>query len=177
MSIARQVVLYSLASITLAGVPILLRAQSAASSQSKWNMAAPPKSTFAKKTKAAPAPRRDLSGIWDATAEGGIQPKGPKEYPALMPGHPQDDIGGQPDESSIIKQLPYTALGLETLKTHKPGVGVRAALPADLNDPIDACDPVGYPRMQFFEFRVIQIAQMKNRLLYLNQFHNAWRVI
>jgi hypothetical protein len=152
------------------------RAQTAASVGGKWNMSVPPKSAYMA-IKPAPAPRRDLSGIWDATAEGGIQPKGPKEYPALMPGHPQDDIGGQPDESGIIKQLPYTPLGLQTLKTHKPGVGVRAALPADLNDPADSCDPVGYPRMQFFEFRVIQIAQMSKRMLYLNQFHNAWRVI
>jgi hypothetical protein len=162
--------------LTLLSFSAGLRAQTLPSIQSRWNRSSPPKSAYAA-IKPRPAPRRDLSGIWDATPEGGIQPKGPKEYPALLPDHPDDDVGGQPDESGIIRQLPYTPLGLATLKTHKPGVGVRAVFPADLNDPVDSCDPVGYPRMQFFEFRVVYLAQMNNRLLYLNQFHNAWRVI
>lgn len=152
-------------------------AQTTIENQGKWNNAPPPKSAYPTDRKVTPAPRRDLSGVWDGSAEGGVQPKGPKEYPALLPDHPQDEIGGQPDESNIIKQLPYTPLGLETLKTHKPGVGVRAVGPALVNDPADFCNPVGYPRMQFFEFRVIEIAQMSNRIVYLNQFHNSWRVI
>jgi hypothetical protein len=154
----------------------IVMAQTGPPSQQKWNNAPPPKSSYSN-DKGAPAPRRDLSGIWDGSAEGGTQAKGPKEYPALLPDHPQDEIGGQPDESNILKQLPYTPAGLAALKTHKPGVGVRAVGPGLVNDPVDFCNPVGYPRMQFFEFRVIEIAQMSNRMLYLNQFHNAWRVI
>ena len=31
--------------------------------------------------------------------------------------------------------------------------------------------------MELFEFRVIELAQTKNQVLFLNQFDNAWRVI
>jgi hypothetical protein len=161
---------------TILAVSGIVMAQTRPASQQKWNNAPPSKSAYSS-DKGASAPRRDLSGIWDGSAEGGVQAKGPKEYSALMPGHPQDEIGGQADETNIIKQLPYTPAGLAALKTHKPGVGVRAVAPGLVNDPADFCNPVGYPRMQFFEFRVVEIAQMSNRILYLNQFHNAWRVI
>src|ERR1700749_1189218 len=49
-------------------------------SDGKWNQASPGKKAFLSE-KAGPAPVRDLSGIWDAMSEGGVQPKGPKEFP------------------------------------------------------------------------------------------------
>ena len=53
--------------------------------QEKWNNVPPPKSAYAGK-KSAPAPRRDISGIWDAAAEdGGRQVSGASEHPALLP--------------------------------------------------------------------------------------------
>ena len=88
--------------------------------------AAPPQQAEAvTDQKAAPAPRHDISGIWDP-GNGGIQPMGP----AAMP----ED--GKPEH-----QVPYTPLGLETLNTHKPSNGIRSVLPGDTNDPVVYCDP------------------------------------
>jgi hypothetical protein len=159
-----------------------LRAQTAAATtggqgnQQKWNDSPPPKQAYVGK-KSAPAPRRDLSGIWDGGAEGGIQPKGVLEHPALMPGHPQDEIGEQPDESKISRPLSYTPAGLAALKANKPGVGVRAVGPGVVNDPVDFCDPQGFPRMELFEFRVVEITQSKNQIMLLHQFNDNWRII
>jgi len=67
----------------------------------KWNTPSPPRSYY-EKLKPAPAPKRDLSGIWDAGAlEGGIQPNGAFEYPD--------------DPEHLGHDVPYTALGKEAL--------------------------------------------------------------
>jgi len=58
----------------LMSLPPLVRAQTAAASgnlsQRKWNNSPPVKADYQGK-KSDPAPRRDLSGFWDGTAEGG----------------------------------------------------------------------------------------------------------
>jgi len=54
---------------------------------------------------------------------------------------------------------------------------IRAVPAALVNDPVDACDPPGFPRSELFEFRVLQISQLKNRMLFLNQFYDSWRSI
>ena len=115
--------------------------------------------------KSAPAPRRDLSGVWDATGEGrtprraGIQATGANEHRAVLPGN-NAPPGGEPDERNIPNPLPYTPLGEATLESHKPtGLGVRS-VPAVLgNDPVDICDPPGFPRLELHEFRAIEIIQ------------------
>jgi hypothetical protein len=166
----------------LLGSLLLLRAQNAPGTteeQAKpgsWNNGPPPKKVYAGK-KSAPAPRHDLSGIWNAAAEGGVQAKGVLEHPALFPDHPQDDIGEQPDESKIPRPLSYTPSGLAALKGNKPGVGVRAVGPGLVNDPVDFCDPQGFPRMELFEFRVMEITQNKNQIMLLYQFYDNWRLI
>src|SRR5262252_6657581 len=73
----------------------------------KWNTPLPDKSVYAGK-KAAPAPRRDLSGAWDGLADGGTQPKGAKNYP---------------DDASHRPEPPYTPLGREARARNKPGEG------------------------------------------------------
>ena len=146
------------------------------SSQEKWNNTPPDKAKYAGK-KSAPAPRRDISGIWDAWTEGGIEAKGALEHPALGADNRQDSVSGQPDERNILRPLPYTALGLETLKANKPAVGIRAVPAALANDPVDSCEPPGFPRTELFEFRVIELAQTKNQILFLNQFYDNWRII
>ena len=143
---------------------------------SKWNNAPPDKSAYAGK-KAAPAARRDVSGIWDAWTEGGIEAKGALEHPALGADDRQDSVSGQPDERNILHPLPYTPAGLEALKANKPAVGIRAVPAVLTNDPVDSCEPPGFPRTELFEFRVIELVQTKNQVLFLNQFYNNWRII
>jgi hypothetical protein len=131
----------------------------------------------------APAPRRDLSGIWDATGDAtigaapGIQNTGVHEYPAILPGN-INPPGGEPDESKIPRQLPYTALGLATLKAHKPtGMSVRSVPAVQGNDPLNRCDPPGFPRAELYEFRTIEITQNADQVMLLNQMFRTWRTI
>jgi hypothetical protein len=133
--------------------------------------------------KPAPAPRRDLSGVWDATGDAttggapGVQASGTNEHKAVLP----DNItppGGEPDERNIPNPLPYTPLGEATLEAHKPtGLGVRSVPAVEGNDPVEICDPPGFPRMDFSEFRTLEIVQTEEKVLVLNQFFRTWRPI
>jgi hypothetical protein len=144
----------------------------------KWNSIPPINTAYAGK-KSAPAPRRDISGIWDAAeADGGRQPSGALEHPALIKPRGQGVEGGQPDETGIMHPLHYTPMGLEALKANKPsGPGVRQ-VPASLsNDPMDQCDPIGFPRMELYELRTFQLLQNAKQVVYLNQYFGNFRVI
>lgn len=134
--------------------------------------------------KSAPAPRRDLSGVWDATGDPGpggpppgIQASGANEHRAVLP----DNIsppGGEPDERHIPNPLPYTPAGEAALEAHKPtGLGVRSVPAIEGNDPVDICDPAGFPRMELSEFRTLEIVQTDDKVLILNQFFRTWRTI
>src|SRR6202158_6278914 len=86
----------------------------------KWNTIPPIKPAYAGK-KSAPAPRRDLSGVWDAAeADGGRQPSGALEHPALIKPRGEGVEGGQAAETGVMHPLLYTPLGLEALKANKP---------------------------------------------------------
>jgi hypothetical protein len=116
-----------------------------------------------KDRKAAPAPRHDISGIWDSYEMGGIQPLGAKAIP--------DD--GKPEH-----QLPYTPSGLEALKQTKPSNGTRSVLPGETNDPVfSEGDPQGFPREDLYELRATQILQTPQSIVMLYQFGKVWRVI
>ncbi len=110
-------------------------------------------STQAKDTvpKAAPAPRRDLSGIW---VPPGISPIGFSD-----------------------KHPPFTPLGLKMFRDNKPGRGITEVPVADTNDPLDSCDPAGFPRNEIFEFRVVEIAPAPDRMNFLYQYQRVWRAI
>jgi hypothetical protein len=156
--------------------------------QEKWNNVPPRKSEYTGK-KSAPAPRHDISGIWDGSGfDGGLQVNGAKEHPALLPqegGGAEGGTeagagaeGGRPDETGIVHPLPYTALGLAALKANKPsGPGVRQVPAALANDPLDQCDPIGFPRLELYELRTIELAQIANQVIYLNGWYGNWRVI
>jgi hypothetical protein len=111
--------------------------------------------------KSDPAPKRDISGIWDP-GDGGIQALGP----AAMP----DD--GKPEH-----RPPYTPLGVETLNQTKPSNGARSTLAPESNDPVIAGDPQGIPREDLFELRTAQIFQTPVAVYLLYQFGRVWRVI
>src|SRR6201987_4995732 len=119
--VPKRCVFLAILLIALLSLPRLMNAQNAPGTTEEqprprsWNNGPPPKKAYVGK-KPAPAPRRDLSGIWNAAAEGGVQAKGVLEHPALLPDHPQDDLGEQPDESRVPRPLPYTPAGLAALK-------------------------------------------------------------
>ena len=115
--------------------------------------------------------------------DAGIQVNGAFEHPALLPQKGGGAEGGREagagaeggrlDETGIEHPLPYTPVGLAALKANKPsGPGVRQVPAALSNDPLDQCDPIGFPRMELFELRVVEITQKKNQILLLYQ--PAW---
>jgi len=113
----------------------------------------------------APAPRRDISGIWD---------------PANGPGAGIGGTGAQamPEDGKPEHQLPYTPLGLQTLNGHKPGNGARMVQPGEITDPaVVLCDPQGLPREDLYELRTTQIVQTPVSVIILYQFDKIWRVI
>ena len=117
---------------------------------------APPQQPGAKKTqKPAPAPRRDISGMWDvANMLEGISPAGVKTH------------------------APFTALGTNIANNvYKPGDGPRKVPIGLVNDPLDSCDPAGFPRNLLFELRLFQIVPTSSQYLILYQYQQVWRVI
>jgi hypothetical protein len=116
---------------------------------------APPKQPQAAKAhKAAPAPRRDLSGIWDVEDRmEGISPAGVKSH------------------------APFTDLGANIANNvYKPGDGPRRVSIGLVNDPLDSCDPAGFPRNLLFELRPFLVVQTPNQVLMLYQYQRVWRV-
>ena len=115
----------------------------------------------AKAQKSAPAPRHDLSGVWDP-GTGGIQPLG---------------ADAMPEDGKPQHRLPYTPSGLEALKRTKPSNGARSVLPAETNDPVVYCNPQGFPREDLYELRTTQIFQTPQKVFMLYQFGKVWRVV
>ena len=101
----------------------------------------------------APAPRRDLSGIWDA-GQAGIQPTG-YNVAAL-----------------------FTPLGAKMAAANKPGNGPRIADVSEDNDPLSTLgDPAGFPRIVLYELRPFEIVQTPNQVLIMYMFEKRWRAI
>src|SRR4029077_2916542 len=120
-----------------------IRAQQSGAAQqnaapARWNSPSiAPKQT---RPASGPAQGRDISGIWDAFAAG-IQPAGVKSH------------------------APYTEWGEKMANTYKPGDGPRKVALGLINDPLDGCDPAGFPRDLFFELRPFRIAQTPDQIL------------
>jgi hypothetical protein len=152
-------------------IPMVARAQQApAQTQNSekpqvWNLDPPGRAAYADKKQSAPAPVRDLSGIWNANAEGGHQAKGVKEY--------------VDDPAHVGHDVPYSAEGKAARLRNHPAEGEAGEQFAagDTDDPVDSCDPQGFPRMEFYEFAVVELAQAKNQVIFMNQFQDQWRVI
>jgi hypothetical protein len=113
---------------------------------------------------ATSAPFHNISGTWEpANGPGdGIQPYGVKAMPN----------DGKPEH-----QLPYTPYGLEIYKSHKPLIGTNAVAPKAYNDPRDSCEPLGFPRANFYNLRETQIMQDEYKVAVLYEYGEAWRVI
>ena len=101
-----------------------------------------------------PAPRRDLTGIWDAGGAG---------------------IGGPGHAAAAA---PFTAEGKERAAELKPGNGPRIVPVSEINDPLSTLgDPAGFPRNLLFELRPVQIVHTPNSVLMLYMFEKRWRTI
>src|ERR1700687_5308072 len=111
-----------------------------------------------------PAPLHDISGTWEpANGPGdGIQPYG---------------VSAMPNDGKPEHTLPYTPYGLKTYKSHKPLIGTNEVLPTSYNDPRDTCEPLGFPRANFYNLRETQIMQDQYKVAVLYEYGEAWRVI
>jgi len=118
----------------------------------------------AQKPTSGTAPRHDLSGTWEPAngTSDGIQADGAKAMPN----------DGKPEH-----QLPYTSYGLQAYKSHRALFGTDENLPGFANDPRDKCEPLGFPRMNFYNLRETQILQNEFKVAILYEYGTAWRVI
>lgn len=112
-----------------------------------------PRQSGAPKGQTVTVPRHDLSGIWDAMGAG-VHPLG---FSHLRPA--------------------FTPLGEKMFRANKPGRGITEVPVGLTNDPLDSCDPAGFPRSNLFELRAIQILQTSNQVLILYEYQRVWRVI
>jgi hypothetical protein len=141
---------------------------SAALSGSKRTQQAPAKDqkTGAASQKAVPAaaPRHDLSGTWEPA-------NGPSE--GIQP----DGVKAMPNDGKPEHQLPYSPYGMQSYKSHHALFGTDENLPGNNNDPRDKCEPLGFPRMNFYNLRETQILQNEYKIAILYEYGTVWRVI
>ncbi len=114
--------------------------------------------------KPAPAPRRDISGIWEpaAGAGAGINANGAQQMPS----------DGKPEH-----ELTFTPAGREAFLANKPTFGITQVPSALTNDPVSGCDPQGFPRIVLHNFRTSRIIQTPENVVILYLFNKKWRTI
>ena len=113
--------------------------------------------------KPGPAPRHDLSGTWEPAAgwRNGVQASGAYNY----------QIDGKHG------QVPFTPAGEQAWKTHKYGDGGGSYALAEVNDPFEMCDPIGFPRVDLHDLRAVQFVQTPNKVLVTYENDQVWRTI
>ena len=132
--------------------------ESSGAAAQTWNSAGLSAAEFKAQPPGGPAPRRDLTGVWDAGGAG---------------------IGGsgQAAQREAVR-APFTPLGEQMVQLNKPGNGPRSVPVAQINDPLSTMgDPTGFPRLLTFELRPVQVVQTPNQVLMLYMFEKRWRVI
>jgi hypothetical protein len=82
-----------------------------------------------------------------------------------------------PDDGKPEHTPPYSVLGLKTLESHKPLFGRRAVLSSFSNDPRSVCDPLGFPRADFYQIRYEQFVQTDRQVTLLYEYEKRWRTI
>jgi hypothetical protein len=96
----------------------------------------------------APAPVKDINGVWAGTAAPRVNPP-----------------------------PPMTPAGQAAFKANKAFFGPDLVPVAESNDPMIHCDPIGFPRDVLFEIRGIKFVQIPKETLQLNQYQRTWREI
>ena len=114
--------------------------------------------------KPGPAPVHDLAGIWEPV---------PRYRDGVFASGPRD----MPSDAAHEAMMPYTPLGKQTMLSHKTGFGTNIAPIAEINDPFDNCDPIGFPRIILFNLRAVQVVQTSNQVLMLYQNTRTFRTI
>ena len=105
----------------------------------------------AAKSAVVPAPKHDLSGVWQYQGAGGAESfADEKDFPPMTPWA----------KAKFDKEI--------------PGYGSRAA-PGG-NDPILQCDPIGFPRVMFMP-TPIEFVQAPGRLVQFFEREHEWRPI
>jgi hypothetical protein len=99
----------------------------------------------------APAPKRDLSGLWHYQGTGASEPIAPDN---LIP--------------------PMTPWAQARFDTERPGYGPRRA-PGG-NDPILHCDPIGFPRIMFLN-TPFEFVQVPGRVIQFFEHEHEYRSI
>lgn len=125
---------------------------------------APPATT----QKSAPAPRHDISGIWQVD---GVDEFGYRGVLGLI-GAPAMPSDGNPEN-----EPPYTKEGLEAYHRNKPTIGINAVPAAQANDPVKMCDPPGFPRDDLNRLASVQLLQTALQVVILYPRDKHWRVI
>ena len=110
------------------------------------------------------APRHDISGTWEPA-------RGPQD------GVQADGVKAMPNDGKPEHQLPYTPYGDQVSKSHHALEGASAVLPGFFDDPRDKCEPLGFPRTNFYNLRETQILQNDYKIVILYQYATVWRVI
>jgi hypothetical protein len=114
--------------------------------------------------------------------EPGVQQNAPSVYDQLMkntkpagPAPKQDLMGAWagPIGATINPPPPMTPLGQKRFSMNK---GQQYTV-AERNDPLNVCDPLGFPQDVLYETRSIAFSQMKDRIVELFQYQKVWREI
>lgn len=94
----------------------------------------------------APAPPRDISGVWFRPTPG----------------------------VTLNKTAPLTPWGEAQLRAHPTDHG---GVVADSSDPLNKCDPMGFPRSVLYEVRGMQFVSAPTKMVQLFQYQKVWREI
>jgi hypothetical protein len=96
----------------------------------------------------APAPHRNLNGVW---------------------------LGGAVMRLEPVPEM--TAWGREQFEAAKPLYGPRALPVAESNHGLVTCDPLGFPQNILYELRSVEFQETQNKMLQLFQYQRVWRDI
>jgi len=137
--------------------------------------AAPAAKAPAKASASAPFDPHDLNGNWYRTSR----------YQTFSNVNPTNRfiVGGQQprDQSAGTQEAPFTDKGRAKFELSKPGYGPRASEPANGNDPMGTCDPLGIPRLLNAEVGSShdwwQIVQTPTRLFQFIEWHHDYRIV
>ena len=113
-----------------------------------------------------PAPKRDISGVWEPAAGPGM-------------GVAANGARNMPSDGKPEHELPYTPAGRAAFVANKPTFGLTMVPSALTNDPYTkpGCDPQGFPRVVLHNFRTSRILQTPDSVVILYEFNHKWRTI